>query len=181
MMPTNTSAADLNLLILSLVLGFGLVNIMTFAAFAVDKRRASARDWRIPERSLLILATFGGWPAAKLAQHILRHKTRKQPFRRLLNLSILPVLGLATALASQDVDWQALIAKAQSQLGNEAPAQISDLPEQTVALAVPEIPAKPVVRNINKTSATKDTLVTDSPDLPKRFGPSSKKPAWKAR
>lgn len=57
------------------------VNAATFAAFGLDKRAAARRAWRIPERSLLTLAAFGGSPAAVAAQQILRHKTRKEPFR----------------------------------------------------------------------------------------------------
>lgn len=58
-----------------------VINMATFAAFALDKRAAERRVWRIPERRLLLLAAFGGSPAALAAQQMLRHKTRKEPFR----------------------------------------------------------------------------------------------------
>ena len=35
----------------------------------------------MPEASLHVLALMGGWPGALLAQRVVRHKTRKQPFR----------------------------------------------------------------------------------------------------
>lgn len=57
------------------------INLATFAAFALDKRSAARRAWRVPERRLLMLAALGGSPAALAAQHTLRHKTRKEPFR----------------------------------------------------------------------------------------------------
>jgi len=57
-----------------------LINALTFGLFALDKRRAEARAWRIPERTLLLAALIGGTPAAMAAQQLLRHKTRKQPF-----------------------------------------------------------------------------------------------------
>ena len=71
------------------------INALTWALFYLDKRRAIAAAWRIPEKTLISIAVLGGWPAAKHAQRILRHKTRKQPFARVLNS--VPVLwgGLA--------------------------------------------------------------------------------------
>lgn len=56
------------------------INIVTFAAFAWDKRAAKRRAWRAPENQLLALAAVGGTLGALLAQRLLRHKTHKQPF-----------------------------------------------------------------------------------------------------
>lgn len=66
------------------LLALGL-NGFTFFAFWLDKRRAIAGEWRVPEATLLFLSLCGGWIGAKLAQRICRHKTRKQPFRWQLN------------------------------------------------------------------------------------------------
>jgi uncharacterized membrane protein YsdA (DUF1294 family) len=62
------------------------VNLLTFGAFWLDKRRARQRLWRIPESKLLLLAVIGGWPGAKFAQRRFRHKTQKQPFAMILNV-----------------------------------------------------------------------------------------------
>jgi uncharacterized membrane protein YsdA (DUF1294 family) len=59
----------------------GAANLLTFAAYAIDKRRAKRDEWRIPEFTLHLLELLGGWPAAFLAQHWLRHKTRKVSFQ----------------------------------------------------------------------------------------------------
>jgi uncharacterized membrane protein YsdA (DUF1294 family) len=78
------------------------INLATFVGFATDKHRARTNGRRTPERSLLILAAAGGAPAAFLAQEILRHKTRKQPFGTWLvviaSLQIAAVIGLAVVL-----------------------------------------------------------------------------------
>ena len=91
-----------------------LANTLAYTAFAVDKSRAQNAQARIPERSLLILATLGGWIGAKAAQYRLRHKTRKQPFGILLNLSVLviPALLATAALLQSDLTWDKLSAQA---------------------------------------------------------------------
>lgn len=76
---------------------FLVANMATYLTFAWDKRQAKRRKWRISENTLLALALIGGSPAAKLAQRRLRHKTRKQPFARLLWLIIL--IQIAACLA----------------------------------------------------------------------------------
>ncbi|SMX46749.1 DUF1294 domain-containing protein [Actibacterium lipolyticum] len=73
------------------------VNLITYLLFAWDKHRAANGGWRIRESTLLIWSFVGGSPSAKLAQKVLRHKTRKQPFRTVLNLI---VLGQVVALMS---------------------------------------------------------------------------------
>ena len=69
------------------------VNLLTYTAFGLDKSRARRGGWRVPERTLLMLAFLGGWPAAKVAQRQFRHKTRKRPFARKLNQ--VPILWAA--------------------------------------------------------------------------------------
>lgn len=49
--------------------------------FAVDKRSAENKEWRVAESSLLALALIGGSLGAVCGQYFLRHKTRKEPFR----------------------------------------------------------------------------------------------------
>ena len=70
----------------SLILYLAVINIVTFTVFAWDKYSAIDGEWRIPEKTLLLLAFVGGTPGAIVAQQKLRHKTRKQPFRALLIL-----------------------------------------------------------------------------------------------
>jgi len=88
--------------LLSLSLWIVFINTLTFALFRLDKRRAIAGAWRIPEAHLLLAAVLGGSVGARIGQILLRHKTRKQPFRSLLNLVLalqLGVLVIITALA----------------------------------------------------------------------------------
>jgi len=58
-----------------------LASVVAFLAYADDKARASRNAWRIPEVNLHLIALCGGWPGALAAQHLLRHKNRKQAFQ----------------------------------------------------------------------------------------------------
>ena len=82
---------------------FGLyllgVNAVAFAAFASDKRRAVVGDRRVPEGVLLRLAALGGIFGALAAQQLLRHKTRKEPFRTWLWLIAVAQLVLLVGVA----------------------------------------------------------------------------------
>lgn len=72
-----------------------LANLYAFLRFWADKRAARLEARRTPETTLLAAALFGGF-GAWLGQHLLRHKTRKEPFRsRLGRTIILHLLGVA--------------------------------------------------------------------------------------
>jgi uncharacterized membrane protein YsdA (DUF1294 family) len=64
------------------------ISIITFLLYAVDKSAAVNNRWRIPENTLHMLALLGGWIGAVFAQQLLRHKTKKQPFRMLFLLMV---------------------------------------------------------------------------------------------
>ena len=57
------------------------LNVMTLFAYAFDKNAAESGRWRTQESTLHLFALAGGWPAARLAQQILRHKNRKESFQ----------------------------------------------------------------------------------------------------
>jgi uncharacterized membrane protein YsdA (DUF1294 family) len=61
-----------------------IINLATAAAFWRDKHCARNSLWRVPERTLLTMAFAGGTLGAIAAQHGLRHKMRKEPFRTIL-------------------------------------------------------------------------------------------------
>jgi uncharacterized membrane protein YsdA (DUF1294 family) len=81
-----------------------LANLVAFGLFAVDKARARASGRRIPERTLLLAALFGGLGAG-LGQRVLRHKTRKQPFAAWLGLIL--TLHAFALLAVAILIWRA--------------------------------------------------------------------------
>lgn len=88
---------------LPLILYFCLINVVTTAAFAWDKHCARKGYWRISESTLLAMALFGGTAGAVAAQHGLRHKTRKEPFRTALYVIAGFHLVVLAALSSAPV------------------------------------------------------------------------------
>lgn len=65
------------------LLFISIINVMTYWFYAQDKEAAQAGNRRVPENTLHILSFLGGWPTAWFAQQKLRHKTQKQPFRKI--------------------------------------------------------------------------------------------------
>jgi uncharacterized membrane protein YsdA (DUF1294 family)/cold shock CspA family protein len=64
-----------------------LLGVVTWIAYALDKHAAQQGRRRIPENTLHLLELLGGWPAALIAQRVMRHKTRKPGYRRVFWLA----------------------------------------------------------------------------------------------
>jgi len=74
------------------------VNLLTFIAYGIDKRKARRKKWRIPESTLILLAIFGGSPAALLAMHLFHHKTLHNKFRYGIPLILLLQVALTVVI-----------------------------------------------------------------------------------
>ena len=57
------------------------INLLTFAAFGLDKRKAVKGRWRISEKTLLIMGLAGGSAGQIAGMKLFRHKTQKWYFR----------------------------------------------------------------------------------------------------
>ena len=64
-----------------------LANLVAFAMYGIDKKRAIKNKWRIPEKTLLLAALFGGAMGALWGMILFHHKTKKAKF-----FLIVPVL-----------------------------------------------------------------------------------------
>ena len=79
----------------NIAIAFLTLSLVTFALFGIDKAKARAGAWRIPESTLLLLALLGGTLGAYAGRTMFRHKTRKQPFSgQLFAIAVLQVLAL---------------------------------------------------------------------------------------
>lgn len=70
------------------LLVYPAASAVTFVAYTIDKSAAQKGRWRTSEGTLHLLSLIGGWPGAWLAQRVLRHKSRKQPFRAVFWMTV---------------------------------------------------------------------------------------------
>lgn len=76
------------------------INLAAFCVYGADKRRARRDAWRIPEKTLFLLALLGGSLGALAGMHAFHHKTRKWYFRFGIPAILLLQLLLALWLLS---------------------------------------------------------------------------------
>ena len=75
----------------ALLLYLAAVNVVAFAVYGADKRRAKKERRRVPEKTLFLLAAIGGSLGAWAGMYAFRHKTRHWYF----------VWGIPAILAAQ--------------------------------------------------------------------------------
>ena len=83
--------------------GYVLVmSIIGFLSMYIDKRKAIKHQWRIPEKTLFIIAILGGSIGSNLGMTICRHKTKHWYFvigmPVILILQIIIVIGVGLKL-----------------------------------------------------------------------------------
>lgn len=58
-----------------------IINIITFAFFGIDKKKAIDGKFRISESTLFLLSILGGSLGGFIAMHTFHHKTKKWYFK----------------------------------------------------------------------------------------------------
>lgn len=71
------------------LIAIGVLSLVTYIFYAVDKAKAQNGEWRIPEAVLLGLSFFGGAIGGYLAMNTVRHKTKHWYFHVINILGIL--------------------------------------------------------------------------------------------
>ncbi len=61
-----------------------VMTVVGFAMMGIDKRKSIKKAWRIPERTLFLIAFLGGGIGAFLGMYMFRHKTKHSSFVILL-------------------------------------------------------------------------------------------------
>lgn len=62
------------------VIYWGIVNLIGFVIMGIDKRKAIKHMWRIPEKTLFLVAVLGGGLGGMLGMKVFRHKTKHMKF-----------------------------------------------------------------------------------------------------
>lgn len=79
----------------ALPLGYALMSLVSYIAYALDKDAAGKPNrQRTPEATLHMMDVLGGWPGALIAQQQMRHKTVKASFQAGFLISVMFNLGL---------------------------------------------------------------------------------------
>lgn len=82
----------------ALVVWLIAINLVTFAVYGADKRRARRGAWRVPEKTLFLLPLLGGSVGALLGMRVFRHKTKHWYFVWGVPAILLAQLALAVWL-----------------------------------------------------------------------------------
>lgn len=75
-----------------------VINFLGAAAVLLDKQLARHHKWRVPEKTLFLLAALGGNPGVYLTMRAIRHKTLHKRF--MIGLPVLFVLQLAAGVTA---------------------------------------------------------------------------------
>lgn len=60
----------------ALMVYLAVMNLAGLWVMGEDKRRAKARAWRIPEKTLFLVSALGGSVGTLVGMHLFRHKTK---------------------------------------------------------------------------------------------------------
>ncbi|WP_038210452.1 cold shock and DUF1294 domain-containing protein [Xenophilus azovorans] len=71
------------------------LNLVTLAVYMADKAAAQSNTRRTRESTLHLLSLLGGWPGARLAQGMFRHKSSKASFQQAYAATVLVNLALS--------------------------------------------------------------------------------------
>lgn len=70
-----------------------LTNLIGFAAMGIDKKKAIRHKYRIPEKTLFLIALLGGSAGSILGMQLFRHKTKHWYF--VLGMPAILILQIA--------------------------------------------------------------------------------------
>ncbi|WP_297421555.1 DUF1294 domain-containing protein [Clostridium sp.] len=73
---------------------FLIINFIGFIIMLIDKQRAIHKEWRIPEKTLIVISILGGSIGMLTGMSTFRHKTKHKKFTVGVPLILLMQIGL---------------------------------------------------------------------------------------
>ncbi len=86
-------------ILLIYLVAIAVMSLVSFIAYAWDKRQAVKGNWRVSEKALLLMTALGGSVGALLGSRLFRHKTKKWYFTAVIAVSLILQAGIAIYLA----------------------------------------------------------------------------------
>lgn len=77
-----------------------IINLTSFFAMFLDKQKARRGKWRIPEKTLFLLAIIGGSLGTTLGMHTFHHKTKHWYFKFGMPLILIAQVALIVYIFS---------------------------------------------------------------------------------
>ncbi|MBQ7060220.1 MAG: DUF1294 domain-containing protein [Clostridia bacterium] len=76
----------------------GIMSVAGFASMGIDKSRAKNDKWRIPEKTLFLIALLGGALGSVLGMQVFRHKTKHWYFAVFMPMILLVQIAIVAFL-----------------------------------------------------------------------------------
>lgn len=77
-----------------LLIYFLIINVIGFFFMGIDKLRAKKQVWRVPEKTLFLIAVLGGSVGTNIGMYVFRHKTKHWYFVIGMPLILIAQVGL---------------------------------------------------------------------------------------
>lgn len=81
-----------------ILLYIGLVNVLAFILYGIDKLKAQKSKWRVPESTLIGIAIIGGSIGAWSGMKVWHHKTLHKKFKYGIPLILVAQIALCIYL-----------------------------------------------------------------------------------
>lgn len=76
-----------------------MINVVGFLLMGIDKLRAKKQVWRVPEKTLFLMALIGGSIGTNVGMYVFRHKTKHWYFVIGMPLILIVQIALVVWLA----------------------------------------------------------------------------------
>lgn len=82
-----------------IIIYYLLINLIAFIAMYVDKQKAKKNEWRISEKTLIMLSVIGGSIGMLCGMNLFRHKTKHAKFKYGVPIIIIIQIAIVVYIA----------------------------------------------------------------------------------